>query len=50
MTDSKTLVNRLRRVAEKIETAAVWNGTGLAVDASRDDYLYELTVTFVWHW
>jgi hypothetical protein len=46
MTDSKTLVSRLRRVAAELRTAAVWNGTGLAVDATKDDYLYELCCYF----
>jgi hypothetical protein len=46
MTDSLDLVRNLKRVADKLKTAAVWNGTGLAVDAERDDYLYELLCFF----
>jgi hypothetical protein len=46
MIDSKSLVRRLRSVAVEVKTAAVWNGTGLAVDATKDDYLYELYCYF----
>jgi hypothetical protein len=40
------MVRSLKRAAAKLKTAAVWNGTGLAVDAQRDDYLYELLCYF----
>lgn len=46
MTNSRTLVTRLQHVAAKLKIAAVWNGTGLAVDAARDDYLYEIYCYF----
>jgi hypothetical protein len=46
VSDSKELVRRLRKVAENLRKAAVWNGSGLAVDATKDDYLYELLCYF----
>ena len=46
MSSSLELVRSLKRAAAKLRTAAVWNGTGLAVDAQRDDYLYELLCYF----
>jgi hypothetical protein len=46
MSSSLELVRRIRRVAAELKTAAVWNGTGVAVDAQRDDYLYELLCYF----
>jgi hypothetical protein len=36
----------LKEVAKTLKTAAVWNGTGLAVDAKADDYVYELLCYF----
>jgi hypothetical protein len=46
MTSSLDLVRNLKRAAARLKTAAIWNGTGLAVDAKRDDYLYELLCYF----
>ena len=46
MTSSLDLVRALKRAADRLKTAAVWNGTGLAVDVERDDYLYELLCFF----
>jgi len=46
MSKSLDLVRDLKRAAAYLKTAAVWNGTGLAVDAERDDYLYELLCYF----
>ena len=46
MTSPRELTASLRNVAAKLKTAAVWNGTGLAVDAKTDDYVYELLCYF----
>lgn len=46
MSDSKELVRRLRQVASELKTAAKWHGSGLAVDATKNDYLYELYCYF----
>ena len=46
MSDSKALVRRLRQVATALKVAAKWNGSGLAVDATKDDFLYELDCYF----
>jgi hypothetical protein len=46
MARSRALVRSLQQVAAKLRTAAVWNGTRLAVDAARDDFLYELCCYF----
>ena len=46
MANPKSLVRALREVAEKLGKAAVWNGSGLAVDAKRDNYVFELLCYF----
>lgn len=46
MSSSLELTRDLKAVAAKLKTAAVWSGTGLAVDAVQDDYLYELLCYF----
>ena len=46
MSTALDLVRNLKQAAAKLKTAAVWNGTGLAVDAKRDDYIYELLCYF----
>jgi len=46
MSSSRDLTRNLKQIAAKLKTAAVWNGTGLAVDAEQDDYLYELLCYF----
>ena len=37
MKTSRGMVLKVRRVAASLKKAAVWNGTGLAVDARGDD-------------
>ena len=46
MTTPRELAASLKEVAARLKTAAVWNGTGLAVDAKTDDYVYELLCYF----
>ena len=46
MTSARKLTATLKEVATRLKTAAVWNGTGLAVDAKADDYVYELLCYF----
>jgi hypothetical protein len=46
MSSTKTFVKQLKAVAASLKTAAVWNGTSLAVDANKDDYVYELLCYF----
>jgi hypothetical protein len=46
MTTARELAASLKEVATRLKTAAVWNGTGLAVDAKTDDYVYELLCYF----
>lgn len=46
MTDARAIANELREVAGKLKEAAVWNGSGLAVDAAIDSFVYELLCYF----
>lgn len=43
---SQSIVQRLRQASKKLKKAAVWNGTDLAVDATKDDYIFELLCYF----
>ncbi|CAM8637063.1 hypothetical protein MCEZEM1_00069 [Comamonadaceae bacterium] len=46
MSSTKPFVDRLKKVSELLEKAATWNGSGLAVDAKSDDFVYELMCYF----
>lgn len=46
MSSTKTFTRQLKAVAASLKTAAVWNGSGLAVDSKKDDYVYELLCYF----
>lgn len=46
MSSTKLFVDRLKKVSALLEQAATWNGSGLAVDAKADDYVYELMCYF----
>jgi hypothetical protein len=46
VTSTKPIVDRLKKLSASLKTAATWNGSGLAVDAIEDDYIYELMCYF----
>lgn len=46
MADTRALARELREVAKKLEKAAVWKGSKLAVDAATDSFVYELLCYF----
>ena len=46
MTVSTALVRQVQRVARELQKAATWRGSLLPVDASRDDFVYELVCYF----
>jgi hypothetical protein len=46
MSSAKELVRRLRSVASQVKSAATWNGSLLPVDATKNDYIYELYCFF----
>lgn len=43
---SQSIAKRLREASKKLKQAAVWNGTDLAVDATKDNYVFELLCYF----
>ena len=46
MSNAKDMVRRLKTVASQVKSAATWNGSLLPVDATKDDYIYELYCYF----
>lgn len=46
MSDAKRIARDLRAAAARLKRAAVWKGSGLAVDAKNDSYVFELLCYF----
>jgi hypothetical protein len=46
MTTASEMLSQLKEVSKNLKKAAVWNGSGLAVDASTDHFIFELLCYF----